>query len=270
MNYRKVIAFNLLKTYICICFFFNIIFSFLDPFSDTKTAIIISKDDLSTQDNFSSKNMNTIRSNSNAKNVFSEVFETQFNIDDDNDDSNIKNNNINKNNTFNVNNKISLQTNDLFGLDDKNNSVNNNSSKTIKNDFFDAFNDNFSKSKIDLNANNKLNAFGDDIKTETNTLDDGFDDEFSKMDITSTSPSKKNWKTGAVKNNNVENFAKFDAFNDNFYDPFTKVSNKNQSNNDVMEKKSAKTINKFSEDYSKNDDFGADLEAILQRSMLEK
>ena len=85
-------------------------------------------------------------------------------------------------------------------------------------DFFDAFNDNFVKNQTKTSNQDIFSAFGDDFssaKTSTKGQTDAFDafgddsfsnvvDNFSKLD---------------VKNNNKNDFAKFDAFADNFFGP---------------------------------------------------
>nr|XP_029709254.1 epidermal growth factor receptor substrate 15-like 1 isoform X2 [Aedes albopictus] len=177
-------------------------------------------------------------------------------------------------------------------------------------DPFDAFNDNFSKNsatddKVDTKQDLLFRAFG---STEAKsggggatTDDDAFfgaaakaspfeDDEFSRMDdgFGKLDISNNNSKFGSATTTmtSSNDFANFDVFSnisqnfkshglattDSWKRGATKktVASSGFGDDFPLSKKGANLPTKFSEDYSRDDDFGADLEAVLERSKLEK
>ncbi|XP_065088849.1 epidermal growth factor receptor substrate 15-like 1 isoform X2 [Ochlerotatus camptorhynchus] len=155
-------------------------------------------------------------------------------------------------------------------------------------DPFDAFNDNFSKNtNADKFASTNqqellFRAFGATTE-DSSAADDAifgatakgspFEDEFSRMDegFAKLDISNNNIKPGAAPASN--DFANFDVFSN--------ISNNFKSSAESLKRgtkggfeddfpSKGNTLSKFGEDYSRDDDFGADLEAVLERSKLEK
>lgn len=167
-------------------------------------------------------------------------------------------------------------------------------------DPFDAFNDNFSKNtstdKVGTKQDLMFRAFGS-TENESSTANDAFfgaaakaspfedeftrmDDGFAKMDISNNNNNSSS-KFGATATSN--DFADFDVFS-NISQNFkthskedggwkrrgaVKKTTSGFEDDFPCEKKGVKLPAKFSEDYSRDDDFGADLEAVLERSKLE-
>ncbi|XP_062547688.1 epidermal growth factor receptor substrate 15-like 1 isoform X2 [Armigeres subalbatus] len=221
-------------------------------------------------------------------------------------DSNTLNNNGSLKRTQDSKQSTSTVSNfdDLFGDVQNNNfgsfgglttSTSSNKQSAVS-DPFDAFNDNFSKNstthKVDTKQDLLFRAFG---ATEAqNSKEDAFfgaaakaspfedefarmDDGFAKMDISNNNSG--NSKFGANGASTTNDFANFDVFS-NITQNF-----KNNSNSDSWNRRATKKVSvfeddfpspkkslptKFSEDYSRDDDFGADLETVLQRSKIEK
>lgn len=156
-------------------------------------------------------------------------------------------------------------------------------------DPFDAFNDNFSKNtNVDKFASPNqrelmFRAFGATAEDSDGTDDAAFgatakgspfedefsrmDDVFSKLDIS----NNNNTKPGAAPaSNDFANFDVFSTISNNFKSSAESLKRgaKGGFEDDFPVKSNA--LSKFGEDYSRDDDFGADLEAVMERSKLEK
>lgn len=162
-----------------------------------------------------------------------------------------------------------------------------------KDDFFASFNNNFDRNTPPtLKTNNtaiaaKFDAFSDDKITTAganseNLFIANFDDEFDKCSIAVPSTTTTT-KSTTMNNNSNRIMANFDAFNDNVdnnsgggkFDAFgmstiTKnfPKNSNYKRNEALDVKH--TIDRFADDFSKNDTFDNDLEEVLKRSLSEK
>lgn len=159
-------------------------------------------------------------------------------------------------------------------------------------DPFDAFNDNFSKNtgtdKLDTKKDLLFRAFGS--TEDSSSTDDAFfgaaakaspfEDEFARMDdgFAKLDISNNNSKFGTTTPNDFANFDVFSNISQNFKSNSKTDSWKRGATKKIsgfeddfpLSKKDSKLPVKFSEDYSRDDDFGADLEAVLERSKLEK
>lgn len=157
---------------------------------------------------------------------------------------------------------------------------------TFEDDFFASFNNNFDRNsqKSPFSYTPQpiaAAAFGDSSTTSfngqtsnatkftnaENLFNANFEDEFAKISV---APPKT---TGNITNNNhsktIENFGKFDAFEDGKFDAFSAATaDTNLRKNETVNAKHV--ADRFAGDYSKTDTFDTDLQDILQRSLIDQ
>ncbi|XP_053694497.1 epidermal growth factor receptor substrate 15-like 1 isoform X2 [Sabethes cyaneus] len=194
----------------------------------------------------------------------------------------------------------SNQLDDLFGDAQNNNFLFGGSSdigfktnrKLSESDPFEAFNNNFSRNTPNATSQDLLfRAFGatdsseSDAKSTTESKNaffgaaaaaaSPFEDEFIQterqfvnLDFSNNNNSNSNKKRGTMGRETLD-FANFDAFSN--------ISNNLKNSNSLKRTKEGKRavptpppVTKFNEDYSKEDAFEMDLQAVLERSKLEQ
>lgn len=153
---------------------------------------------------------------------------------------------------------------------------------TTGTDFFAEFNSHFDKNKndstfIDAFGDNKFPSNATASTTQTNNFNanfsdvfnDNFEDEFTKIKISNNQNDNGKSKSKVVRSEDTSDFAKFDSFEYAFGGSSQNTkSSKPVSNNNL--EKAGKSTERFAGDYSKGESFDHDLEAILQRSLVEQ